>query len=287
MENKIKIGDLVIRQSHGGDLVFEIIKIDQESGIALLRCCDCRLMADAPVDDLNIYRDELEDRSGRLRKVKIREVIQNEYVRRKEVSRTQRIRRLKEYGQIYGTVLQIDGDKYYLEKCLSLYEGIKIAANGYHISEEKQPMHIQELLRKHRPDVLIITGHDGMKKTAGHDLSDYHTSRYFVESVLKARDWEPNKDGLVIFAGACQSFYEALIKAGANFASSPNRINIHTLDPVRVAEMIVLTPFKEIVSIKGVIHNSISGSDGIGGLESLGKMRLSLPKISKQNIEKA
>ncbi len=31
-------------------------------------------------------------------------------------------------------------------------------------------------------------------------------------------------DELVIFAGACQSHYEEIIKAGANFASSPHRI---------------------------------------------------------------
>lgn len=37
-----------------------------------------------------------------------------------------------------------------------------------------------------------------------------------------------NKKGkkLVIFAGACQSYFEAIISAGANFASSPARILI-------------------------------------------------------------
>ena len=45
------------------------------------------------------------------------------------------------------------------------------------------------------------------------------------------------------FAGACQSHFEALIRAGANFASSPSRINIHALDPVYVVGKISFTSF--------------------------------------------
>ncbi len=299
MQKRIQVGDLVIRRSHGGDLVFQVVQIDQNSGLAILRCRDFRLMADAPLDDLEIYEYEYKERSDRLReknnylrKDPIQELIQRDYVRRKEVAKAHRtsqfIRTLEEYYQIRGKVLQIDGDSQYLEKCMTLYNEIKVKANGYYISEEKQSIHIQELLSKHRPDILVITGHDGMQKTGGNDINDYHTSRYFVESVLKAREWEPNKDGLIIFAGACQSYYEALIEAGANFASSPKRINIHTLDPVRVVEVIAKSSFKEVVPIEGVIHNSITGVGGIGGIESMGKMRLSLPKISclsKQNNE--
>ncbi len=44
------------------------------------------------------------------------------------------------------------------------------------------------------------------------------------------------KKNTVIFAGACQSYFEAIISAGANFASSPARILIDFLDPIMVAE---------------------------------------------------
>ena len=37
---------------------------------------------------------------------------------------------------------------------------------------------------------------------------------------------ERNKNKLAIFAGACQSYYEEIMNAGANFASSPGRIFI-------------------------------------------------------------
>ena len=53
--------------------------------------------------------------------------------------------------------------------------------------------------------------------------------------------YEKSHDKLVIIAGACQSNYEELIKAGANFASSPKRVNIHCLDPAIIALFIATT----------------------------------------------
>lgn len=49
---------------------------------------------------------------------------------------------------------------------------------------------------------------------------------------------------MVIFAGACQSYYEGLILAGANFASSPARILIDFIDPLIVAERVAITDEK-------------------------------------------
>lgn len=281
MGQRFQIGDLVTRPSHGGDLVFQVIRIDEERGVAFLRGKDMRLMADAPLEDLQLFAGEVkrtEDQGGRSHAKKFRELIEIDHrVRRIQTSGA--IAEDMSFGKIFGSVLHLDGDKNYLEECLAKYDELKIAANGYYIDEEEQPLRIQELLRKHRPDVLVITGHDGMKRSGGNDLNNYYNSRHFVESVHKAREVMPDKDSLVIFAGACQSFFEALIAAGANFASSPNRINIHTFDPVKVAEMIVQTSIKEIVSLSQVIEHSITGSEGIGGIESRGKMRRILPKI--------
>ena len=49
----------------------------------------------------------------------------------------------------------------------------------------------------------------------------------FIETVKEARRYEREQaEELVIFAGACESYFEALIMAGANFGSSPARILI-------------------------------------------------------------
>ena len=79
------------------------------------------------------------------------------------------------------------------------------------------------------------------------DINNYRNSRYFIRSVYEARLWNPNSEQFAIFAGACQSFYEAIIVAGANFASSPGRILIDFMDPLIVAENIATTDNSRIV----------------------------------------
>ena len=64
---------------------------------------------------------------------------------------------------------------------------------------------------------------------------------------------EHGKDIQVIYLflpGACQSFYEALIEAGANFASSPARILIDFVDPLIVAENIAYADRTRFVTIR-------------------------------------
>lgn len=280
MTNQIKVGDLVTRRSHGGDLVFRVIKIDEARGTAVLRCQDLRLMADASLDDLEaLLATGNKGGPGGAR------VSEPRYKGLVEMDHQQRLERVSDpiprdnYGKMTGTVLHIDGDQNYLQECMAKYNELKITANGYYIGEEEQPAQIQGLYLKHRPDMIVITGHDGMKRAGGTNLSDYYSSGYFAESVKKVRELVPDKDAVVIFAGACQSYYEVLIAAGANFASAPGRVNIHTFDPLKVAEMIVETSVKEIIAVRAVIDNSITGIEGIGGIESRGKMRLSLPKI--------
>ena len=61
------------------------------------------------------------------------------------------------------------------------------------------------------------------------NLDNYKNTSNFIDAVKMARNYEKDQDKLIIIAGACQSNYEELIKAGATFASSPKRINIHAL----------------------------------------------------------
>jgi spore coat assembly protein len=116
------------------------------------------------------------------------------------------------------------------------------------------------------------------KKADLSKLDSYRNSRHFVEAVKQARQYERDKDGLVVIAGACQSHFEALIQAGANFASSPQRKMIHALDPVFIAEKVANTSFRDTINILDMLKQTVTGIDGIGGLESRGKMRLGLPK---------
>ena len=109
--------------------------------------------------------------------------------------------------------------------------------------------------------------------TGFNDLYNYRNSMYFVKSVLAARRWENYSNKLAIFAGACQSYYEALIQAGANFASSPDRILIDFIDPLIVAENIAMTDSRQFVSIKSFENELRDGQRGISGIGSFGKRK--------------
>lgn len=175
-----------------------------------------------------------------------------------------------------GKILHLDGDRKYSEKAYNYYKKVGLDAVVRNISERKQPLLIKELLRKYNPDILVITGHDRMfnKNRDLQNIYNYKNSIYFVNTVYKAREYKPSKDELVIYAGACQSFFEALIEAGANFASSPARILIDFMDPIAVAEKIATTPNYKYVSLKEILPNIREGSKGVGGTRGKGKMTL-------------
>ncbi|HEY3425431.1 MAG TPA: sporulation peptidase YabG, partial [Negativicutes bacterium] len=52
--SKIQVGDLVIRKSHGGDIVFKVTDIYEAAGRphSVLKGMHLRLLADAPLEDL-------------------------------------------------------------------------------------------------------------------------------------------------------------------------------------------------------------------------------------------
>lgn len=104
-------------------------------------------------------------------------------------------------------------------------------------------------------------------ETGYHDIYNYRNSRHFIQTVKEARRYErENNKDLVIFAGACQSYFEALIMAGANFASSPARILIDILDPLIVAEKIATTEDIKYVTIKDIEKELRDGKRGVGGI---------------------
>lgn len=72
--------------------------------------------------------------------------------------------------------------------------------------------------------------------------------------------------------GACQSYFEAIISAGANFASSPARILIDFLDPLVIAEKIAFTENYKYITIDDIAKELRDGKKGVNGIGANGKM---------------
>ncbi len=173
-----------------------------------------------------------------------------------------------------GKVLHIDGDEYYLNKALQIYKYYSVPAVGYHIKEINIADVAMDLVTKHNPSIVVLTGHDGIKTGCENNLYDetsYRYSSFYAKAIKSIRNKRPNLDDLVIISGACQSYYELLIDAGSNFASSPSRDFIHLLDPVIIATCIATSSIYETVDIEEVIEKTITKH--IGGLDTRGKAR--------------
>ncbi len=292
---ELKIGDIVARKSYGYDVFFKVVDItDTGSGnIVTLKGISYRIEADAPESDLEIqtdsriseYRDKClrlaehtengreEQRSnGNSYAARFRGYPKKAYYRDTSNDETGKIKKP-------GKVLHLDGDKDYLENCLAEYRKLGITVTGEYVPEKDQPGRVFELLKEHRPDILVLTGHDGFIKGENSytNIASYRTSRYFIEAVKEARRFNGDMDSLVIFAGACQSLYNEIIKAGANFASAPFRDLIHALDPVKVCHKVAYSSVEKVLTPEEVIDNTITGKTGIGGIQTRGKYREGYP----------
>ncbi|WP_051541359.1 sporulation peptidase YabG [Caldalkalibacillus mannanilyticus] len=269
-----QVGDVVGRKSYHADVHFRIISISREKGTAELKGIDMRLCADAPLTDLVKIED---DYRGKMQEQEMK----------RTSSSIKELRSKREQGEAYfelpGRVLHIDGDANYLKKCLGVYRELNIPVHGIHISEKEIPDRVFSLLKKIKPDILVMTGHDAYSKSKGdkNNIKAYRHSCFFMDAVRRAREYEKNRDNLIIFAGACQSYFEGLIQAGANFASSPERVNIHALDPVYIVEKACYTSISRIISIKDIFQYSLSGSAGLGGFDTRGTLRTGKPKMEE------
>lgn len=256
-----KIGDKVTRNSYGNDIVFVVTNIIDD--IYYLKGVNFRLYADSNLNDLKKYEDEDLDDEEYLKRIKPV----------KELDRS-------DYFYLPGKILHIDGDKEYLDKCLKYYEEASIWAIGIVEKEENIKKNMIALLEEYQPNIVVITGHDAYYKRKGSkdDIKAYKNSGNFVEAIKEARKYEKSHEKLIIIAGACQSDYEELIKAGANFASSPKRINIHALDPAVIATKMSLSNVNEEIDLKGLLEATKYGKDGIGGIKTKGTMYIGYPR---------
>jgi len=109
-------------------------------------------------------------------------------------------------------------------------------------------------------------------------IDNYENTGNFISAIKEARKYEKSQDKLIIIAGACQSNYEELIKAGANFASSPKRVNIHALDPAIVAVKMSLSDINKDIDLKSIIESTKYGANGIGGIITKGTMYMGYPR---------
>lgn len=273
--NKIKKGDIVGRLSYGKDIAFvveKIIKTHDKKEFAILKGLTIRVQADSDLEDLELMNPKQVEQHVRQLEEKVAKRI-NKYTKEKDSKENKLFR---EKTIIYtGKILHLDGDKKYAEKSNRYYKKIGLNAIVKNVSERKQPFVVSGLLQRYKPDILIVTGHDGMirKGTKFNDLYNYRNSRYFIQTVEEARKQNLQKD-LVIFAGACQSYYEGIMIAGANFASSPARILIDFMDPLVVAEKIAITNSDKFVTIRDIESELRDGQRGVSGIGANGKKKI-------------
>lgn len=252
----IEIGDYVTRKSHNNDTVFKVLTIDKDK--VYLKGVYIRLFADSQVDDLVKVEEFDDDFRPNTQKKEFRD----------------------EYFYLPGKILHIDGDSDYLDRCLKFYKQMGVYAIGKKVLEEEIPFQVTHLLEEFKPDIVIITGHDAFIEKNGDkkDINNYKNSMNFVKAIRAARKWEKSQDKLVIIAGACQSNYEELIKAGANFASSPKRVNIHALDPAIIASSVALTERNKAIDLVDVLSKTKYGTSGLGGIITNGLMYVGFPR---------
>ena len=254
MNNVFNIGDFVTRKKYNNDIVFKIFDIKDD--VYYLSGVTIRLLADSYSDDLVLCNDSDID--------KFRPSI-DEY---RNLDRN-------EYFYLPGRILHLDGDVDYLDSCMSFYKKNNIRAYGIYIDEKDMASKVLELLSKYNPDILVLTGHDSFSRNKN---EKYKNTSNFVDAVINARKYEKAQDKLFIVAGACQSNYEELIKAGANFASSPKRINIHALDPAIVAACLSFSNKNENIDIIKILEKTKYGSSGMGGIITRGSMYMGYPR---------
>ena len=244
-------------------ILFKIISINGD--VVLLQGVDVRLSADSYISDIVLVTSKKEDNDDEIIQRSIHEL---------DIDRSN-------YFYIPGSILHIDGDDDYLNRCMKFYKSIGVKANGLSLKENSISSRIVELIEEYRPDILVITGHDAYysKKNNKNDINNYQNSLNFISAIKEARQYEKSQDKLIIIAGACQSDYEDLIKAGANFASSPKRINIHALDPAIIASSIAFSDRNKSIDLISLLEKTKYGSDGIGGIITNGTMYVGYPRV--------
>ena len=158
----MKVGDYVTRKKYNHDIIFKITKI--VDGMAYLSGEMYRLAADASLDDL---------------------VLAN----KKDINEEIEINLVQNNNLIKGKILHIDGDKTYLRKCMDFYKENLTPVIGCYLQEDKMKDNITLLLKKHCPDILIITGHDSFSFKRADDENDGTRTLIILSMLLSKLDY--------------------------------------------------------------------------------------------------
>lgn len=196
---EIKKGDIVGRKSYNSDVFFmvdRIIKLSNKKSFAILKGITSRIEADAPIQDLS----RIDEKAFYKATHSVEEILN----KRIEAYKSNNRKPL----EVTGKILHLDGDRKYSEKSLRYYNKIGLNAVVKNIPEAKQPKVVKQLLEKYKPEILIITGHDSMLKNGTNytNLYNYRNSKYFIEAVIHAREWQFSSDKLFIFARSVPKF---------------------------------------------------------------------------------
>lgn len=212
---KIKKGDIVARKSHGKDILFVVKNIihTNRGEIAILRGVVDRIESDSEIEDLEIVDKQLvKERMKTLNDKMNSQIVQKkDKIRGKEY----RIGIVSPYAKnkekiITGKILHLDGDRKYSEKSYYYYKKLGLNAIVKNIPEYKQPRVVYRLLQTYNPDILVITGHDGMIKKGKdyHNIYNYRNSKYFIQTVKEARRYDEERNShLVIFARSLSKLF--------------------------------------------------------------------------------
>ena len=254
----LKVNDKVIYIKDKKKIIYIIKEIFQDE--AFIKGLNYRISLLVKISDLKEASLEEENQ-------------EKELLKKYYVLASNKERNPKKY--LLGKILHIDGDKEYLDKCMELYNEIGVYAYGVFLEERKMPELIGEYLDKINPDIIVITGHDLYNQQGLKNIENYTNTKYYMETVKIIRKRKSSYECCVI-AGACQSNYEALIASGADIASSPKRINVHTFDPAVFAIKVATTSFLKTIDYNEIYKKIENGRNAFGGVETLGKMKLML-----------
>ena len=158
----VKKGDIVGRISYGKDIAFvveRIIKTKDNKKIAILKGLTIRVQADSDIEDLELMEQKQIEQHERVLEESVAKRIQKYAESNLNSEKEKHL--FREKTIIYtGKILHIDGDRKYSEKSRNYYRKIGLNAIVKNIPERMQPLNIVGLLQRHKPDVLVITGHD-------------------------------------------------------------------------------------------------------------------------------
>lgn len=251
------VGDIVIYKK---DIEKRLYFIKQLNGnLVILEGINYRIVIEVDSKDIDKAPKELIDK----------EEIRNSNYKSKLIKSLER----NKNNYILGKILHFDGDQKYLNKCLELYREMGVYAFGVQSKEECIYEEIEKYIYEVNPDIIVITGHDFFTGENKKDLGEYKNTKNFIKAIKEVRK---RNHVCCIIAGACQSNFEALIANGADFASSPGRINIHVYDPAIIAINVATTSFRKIVDVESIYKYIENGRKAFGGVQTTGKMKIIL-----------